>query len=244
LPDTVVECAPKHVPDVPTTARVSVVIPAKNEEKNLPGILQALPPWLHEVILVDGLSSDGTSEVARQHLDGIKIVSQKGRGKGDALREGFAECTGDLVIAIDADGSMDPAEMATFVAFLESGFDYVKGSRMIAGGSSHDLTPFRRFGNWFFRTLTNVLYMSRYSDLCYGYFAFRRGTVDSLDLRSDGFEIETEISIKAHRAGFRTAEIPSTELPRCNGTSNLRAVRDGWRILLTILRPRTSRARQ
>src|SRR5437867_9186180 len=97
------------------------------------------------------------------------------------------------------------------------GLDYVKGSRMIGGGSSVDLTRFRRFGNWMFRTLMNFLHRTSYTDLCYGYFGFRRGTVDRLDLRSSGFEIETEISIKAHYAGLRTAEIPSIESARHNG---------------------------
>jgi len=226
---------------LPPQARVSVVIPAKNEAESIPGVLQRLPSWLHEVILVDGLSEDATSEVARSFLPAIRVVAQQGRGKGNALREGFARCTGDVVIALDADGSMDPREIDAFVAFLESGFDYVKGSRMIVGGSSTDLTTFRRFGNWLFRTLTNFLHRSRYSDLCYGYFAFRRGTIDALELHADGFEIETEISIKAHQAGLRTAEIPSREWPRRNGASNLNALRDGCRILFTILRTCFSR---
>jgi hypothetical protein len=112
---------------------------------------------------------------------------------------------------------MDPEESPAIVAFVESGLDYVKGSRMIGGGSSVDLTRFRHFGNWMFRTLTNFLYGTSYTDLCYGYFGFRRGTVDRLDLRSSGFEIETEISIKAHHAGLRTAEIPSSERPVTTG---------------------------
>jgi hypothetical protein len=86
--------------------------------------------------------------------------------------------------------------------------------------------------------LTNLLIGSDYSDLCYGYFAFRRGTVDMLDLRSDGFEIETEINIKAHRAGLRIAEVPSCERDRQHGSSNLSVLRDGPRILLTIFRSR------
>ena len=130
---------------------------------------------------------------------------------------------------------MDPEEIPAIVAFLESGLDYVKGSRMIGGGSSVDLTRFRRFGNWMFRTLTNFLHGTSYTDLCYGYFGFRRGTVDHLDLRSSGFEIETEISIKAHHAGLRTAEIPSSESARRNGASNLSAFRDGCQILRTIV---------
>ena len=145
------------------------------------------------------------------------LSRNRGAAKGNALREGFVHCTGDIVVALDADGSMDPEEIPAIVAFLESGFDYVKASRMIGGGSSVDLTRFRRFGNWMFRTLTNFLHGTSYTDLCYGYFGFRRGTVDRLDLRSSGFEIETEISIKAHHAGLRTAEIPSSERPVTTG---------------------------
>jgi len=208
----------------PSNLRVSVVIPARNEAKSLPHVLGKVPPWVHEVILVDGLSVDDTSRVAKSELPAIRIVEQTGRGKGNALREGFVAATGDVVVALDADGSMDPGEMDRYVEMLADGYDYVKGSRMLPGASSSDLTLLRSTGNWIFRTLTNVLTGSRYSDLCYGYFAFRRGTVDVLDLRSDGFEIETEINIRAHRAGLRIAEVPSCE------------TRDGLRILVTIFR--------
>jgi glycosyltransferase involved in cell wall biosynthesis len=221
--------------------RVSVVIPARNEAESLPHVLPRLPSWVHEVILVDGLSVDDTSGVAKLLAPAIRIVEQTGKGKGNALREGFVNCTGDVVVAIDADGSMDPLEMDRYVELIAMGFDYVKGSRMLPGGSSEDLTGIRRIGNWMFRTLTNLLTGSRYSDLCYGYFAFRRGTVDALELTGDGFEIETEINIRAHRAGLRIAEVPSIELQRQYGTSQLSAIKDGLRILFTILRTSLSR---
>jgi glycosyltransferase involved in cell wall biosynthesis len=222
--------------------RVSVVIPARNEAKSLPHVLPRLPSWVHEVILVDGLSVDDTSAVAKLEMPAIRIVEQTGRGKGNALREGFINCTGDVVVAIDADGSMDPLEMDRYVELIAMGFDYVKGSRMLPGGSSEDLTGIRRIGNWIFRTLTNLMTGSRYSDLCYGYFAFRRGTIDELELMGDGFEIETEINIRAHRAGLRIAEVPSVESDRRHGESQLNAFKDGLRILLTIFR--TSLGRQ
>src|SRR6266540_2769101 len=218
----------------PANLRVSVVIPARNEAMSLPHVLSKLPSWVHEVILVDGLSIDDTSRIARLELPAIRIVEQTGRGKGNALREGFVQCTGDVVVALDADGSMDPGEMDRFVEVLANGYDYVKGSRMLPGASSSDLTLLRTAGNWIFRTLTNFLTGSHYSDLCYGYFAFRRGTVDALDLRSDGFEIETEINIRAHRAGLRIAEVASCETERHHGSSQLHALRDGLRILFTI----------
>src|SRR5438128_3801146 len=169
----------------PANLRVSVVIPARNEAKSLPHVLGKVPRWVHEVILVDGLSVDDTSRVAKLELPAIRIVEQTGRGKGNALREGFVHCTGDIVVALDADGSMDPKEIPAIVAFLESGLDYVKGSRMIGGGSSVDLTRFRRFGNWMFRTLMNFLHPTSYTDLCYGYFGFWRG-----DGRSPGPALE------------------------------------------------------
>jgi glycosyltransferase involved in cell wall biosynthesis len=221
--------------------RVSVVIPARNEAESLPHVLPRVPSWVHEVILVDGLSVDDTSGVARLLAPEIRIVEQTGKGKGNALREGFVNCTGDVVVAIDADGSMDPLEMDRYVELIAMGFDYVKGSRMLPGGSSEDLTGIRRIGNWMFRTLTNLLTGSRYSDLCYGYFAFRRGTVDALELTGDGFEIETEINIRAHKAGLRIAEVPSVELQRQFGASQLSAIKDGFRILFTIVRTSLSR---
>ena len=223
---------------------VSVVIPARNEEKCLPYVLSRIPAWVHEVVLVDGASADATIEVARHHWPSIRIVRQISKGKGGALREGFSHSTGDLIVAIDADGSMDPGEMGVFVALLDLGFDYVKGSRMLPGGGSHDLTTFRRLGNWVFRTLTNLIHRSRYTDLCYGYFAFRRGTVDALPLRTDGFAIETEINVKAWKAGFRVMEVPSRESDRIEGSSGLRPFGDGWRILSAIFRERFSGSAQ
>jgi glycosyltransferase involved in cell wall biosynthesis len=216
------------------SVRVSVVIPARNEAENLPYVLERIPAWVHEVILVDGLSVDDTVSVARANLPEIRIVHQTGRGKGNALREGFQAATGDFIVALDADGSMDPKEIDRFVDLFNMGFDFVKGSRMLPGGSSEDLTFFRRFGNWAFRTMTNALTGSRYTDLCYGYFGIRRAAVDHLDLRADGFEIETEINIRAYRAGLRTGEVPSSEFVRHNGTSQLSAFKDGMRILFTI----------
>ena len=218
------------------TLRVSVVIPARNEAQNLPYVLERIPAWVHEVILVDGLSVDDTVGVARLNFPQIRIVHQTGKGKGNALREGFHSATGDVIIALDADGSMDPSEIDRYVELFDIGFDFVKGSRMLPGGSSEDLTRLRRFGNWVFRTLTNTITGSRYTDLCYGYFGVRRSYVEELDLRADGFEIETEINIRAHRAGLRTGEVPSSECVRHHGTSQLSAFRDGLRILFTIFR--------
>lgn len=229
--------------------RISVVIPARNEARNLPHVLQALPAGLHEVIVVDGHSDDDTIEVALRLRPDVKIVQQTRRGKGNALACGFAELTGDVVVMLDADGSADPSEISAFVAALAAGAEFAKGTRFDRGGCSHDITRFRRVGNAALNRLVNLLFRTRYTDLCYGYNAFRVDLIPVLDLPpiqtpedvsegmlwGDGFEIETLINVRAARAGARIIEVGSEEQPRLNGTSNLKAIPDGIRVLRTIL---------
>jgi glycosyltransferase involved in cell wall biosynthesis len=217
-----------------------VVIPAKNEARNLAWVLEQIPAWVHEVILVDGLSTDATLEMARASWPDIRIVHEDQPGKGAALRAGFAAARGDVVAMLDADGSMSPTELLRFVHLLEDGYDFVKGSRFVAGGGSLDITAFRRAGNRGLMGLVSVLYRVRLTDLCYGFMAFRRRYLDHLDLRADGFEIETEMVLGAVRAGLRIAEVPSLELPRRSGRSNLHALSDGMRVLRTVLADRSA----
>jgi glycosyltransferase involved in cell wall biosynthesis len=221
--------------------RVSVVIPAMNEAQNLPYVLGGLSEEIDEVILVDGHSTDGTTTVARVSYPTVNIVGQTGRGKGDALTAGFAAATGDVVVAMDADGSMDPEEISRFVAALCDGADLVKGSRFVEGGGSDDLTLIRRLGNAFLCGLFNVMFGARHSDLCYGYFAFWADCLPALHTDCDGFEVETMIAIRAAQARLDVCEVPSFESPRRFGESNLRAVRDGLRILRAIFRERFRR---
>ncbi len=221
-----------------TAPTVSVVVPAMNEEENLPHVLPRIQPWVHEVILVDGNSTDRTVEIARELMPNIRIVPQIGRGKGAALRTGFAAATGDVIVMIDADGSMDPAEIPNYVGALVAGADFVKGSRFLQGGGTDDMEFYRMFGNWCFVVMARVLFGCKYSDLCYGYNAFWRRVVPQLELNGDGFEIETMMNLRALRTGLRVAEVPSFEFPRIHGKSNLRTIPDGWRVLQTIFRER------
>ncbi|WP_062349848.1 glycosyltransferase family 2 protein [Herbidospora yilanensis] len=223
-------------PHLAVSPTVSVVVPAMNEAENLPHVFATLPTWVHEVVLVDGHSTDDTVEVARRLRPGLRIVHQTGRGKGDALAAGFAACTGDIIVMIDADGSTDGREIIHFVSALVSGADFAKGSRYVPGGGSDDLTVTRRAGNSMLRTIVNTLYRTRYTDLCYGYNAFWARHLPALDLDCKGFEVETLMNIRAARAGLRVHEVPSHERCRIHGESNLRAIRDGLRVLRTIVR--------
>jgi glycosyltransferase involved in cell wall biosynthesis len=213
-----------------------VVIPALNEEKNLPYVFEHLPEGLHEVILVDGLSVDGTVETARALYPGIRTVAQDGRGKGNALAAGYSAVTGDIVVTLDSDGSADPREIPAFVGTLLSGADFAKGSRFLQGGGSTDITRFRSLGNKCLTILVNMLYRTRYTDLCYGYNAFWARHIPALTVDYDGFEFEMLVNVRIAKVGLKVAEVPSFELERIHGESNLHAIRDGVAVFKAILR--------
>jgi glycosyltransferase involved in cell wall biosynthesis len=238
---------------------VSVVIPTLNEELNLPHVFGALPDGLHEVVLVDGGSVDRTVEVARELRPDVVVVRQTRTGKGNALASGFAACSGDAIVMIDADGSTDPAEINRFIETLVSGAEFAKGSRFGEGGHSKDITPLRRVGNEGLNLVVNTLFGTKFTDLCYGYNAFWRRVVPVMDLPAtdlprspdgrklwgDGFEIETLINIRVASSGMRVKEVSSIEHLRIHGTSNLNTFRDGARVLRTIVSEfRRSRARR
>lgn len=234
--------------------KVSVVVPALNEARNLPHVFPLIPSGVHEVILVDGRSVDDTVAVARKLRPDVRIVTQTRRGKGNALACGFAEATGDVIAMVDADGSADPREIPRFVKALVDGADFAKGTRHVEGGGSTDFTWIRRAGNRVLGTLFNICYRRRYTDLCYGFNVFWSRCVPMLALNpagievpgtgtmswGDGFEVETLIHIRAAKAGLVVAEVPSFESSRIYGNSNLRALADGMRVLRVIateLRP-------
>ena len=221
-----------------TTANptVSLVIPVRNEARNIGWVLEQVADVVTEIILVDGDSTDVTLVTARAYRPDVRIVPQRGTGKGSALRTGFHAATGDIIVMMDADGSMSPQEISHYMHFLTNGYDFVKGSRFISGGGSLDITWFRRLGNWFLLTVFNTVYDAHLTDLCYGFCAFDRRYLEHLRLSATGFEIEAEMTVRAMQAGLRIAEVPSVELPRRSGVSNLHAIRDGIRVLRTVLR--------
>jgi len=221
-----------------SSVRISVVMPALNEADNLPHVFERMPIEVFEVILVDGNSTDGTVEVATQLWPSLRVITQSGKGKGNALTCGFWEARGDVIVMLDADGSTDPAEIPRFVAALLTGADFAKGTRFIAGGGSADITRVRRVGNWALAKLVNSLWGGQYSDLCYGYNAFWRRHLPFIIPDCEGFEVETLINIRATRAGLRIHEVPSFEHSRRHGASNLQARRDGVRVLRTIIAER------
>jgi hypothetical protein len=232
--------------------RVSVVVPTYNEAANLPHVFALIPDDVFEVIIVDGRSTDGTTEVAQALRPDVRILRQNRRGKGNAMACGFAEVRGDVVVMLDADGSADPREIPQFVEVLVAGADFAKGTRFAKGGGSSDLTATRRWGNRMLNRAANMLFGTRHTDLCYGYNAFWAHCLPALELDAsghardrklwgDGFEIETIINARIAKAGLTIVEVPSYEFERIHGESNLNTWRDGFRVLGALFSERISR---
>lgn len=248
----------------PANPSVSLVIPALNEAENLPWVLERIPSGIAEVILVDGSSTDGTADVALSLRSDIVVVGQFAPGKGAAVAAGLMAATGDLVVMMDADCSMDPREIPVFVDALVNGADMAKGSRYVPGAGSADLTLLRNVGNRVLSTAANVLHGTRWSELCYGFAAMWTDVVDSLDILNvalppeahpavgrparrsrrrprrygHGFEIEALLFCRAARAGLTVVEVPSWERERMHGVSNLLTFRDGVRVLGAVVNER------
>ncbi len=228
---------------------VSLIIPAMNESATLTSIIDSVPSYVDEIIVIDGRSKDDTFEIASNHPRVNKVLRQRSRGKGAALSLGFAMATCDLVAIIDADGSMDPAELKDFLNLFPQA-EIVKGSRSKKlGGTSADLTIFRDLGNRILTKLCNFWFKENWTDLAYGYAVVDRKALGQLGLSSydemgsvfghksygQGFEIEALIFCRSSKWGFRVLEVASAEHRRISGSSNLRAIRDGFRVLSAII---------
>ncbi|MGC8710515.1 MAG: glycosyltransferase family 2 protein [Candidatus Micrarchaeia archaeon] len=218
-------------------AYISVVVPTLNEAKNIGQLIKEVKDELdsygykYEIIVVDGHSEDKTVEIARSL--GAKIMFES-KGKGFALRKGLEAAKGDIQISMDADLSHKPNELKLLISGIEIGYDICMGSRFIIGGGTEDMSLFRKFGNKFFVGLVNLFYHTNYTDLCYGYRSFKKGVLEKLNLKENGFGIETEISIKAVKKRLKVIEVPSMEKKRSSGNGKLRTFKDGYVILKTL----------
>jgi len=218
--------------------RITVLICTLNEEENLPHVLPSLPNWVDEVILVDGYSTDNTVKMAQQLRPDIRVLYQPGNGKGDALKHGIKQATGDIIVTLDADGATDPQEITAFIEPLLTGYDYAKGSRF-RGRFPHGKPWYRILGNWLITITFNLLFFRCYTDLCSGYNAFWRKVVDSEAIwSSDGFENEPLINSWIAKNGFSVKEIGHSDSGRLGGESKELAWRQGQKAIVSILRER------
>ncbi|MGW6394164.1 glycosyltransferase family 2 protein [Streptomyces sp. NPDC055103] len=201
-------------------------------------LLDQMPEDVRDVVLIGGPTGAGRTREGMA----VRTLGTWDFTRGDIPHAGLRAATGDLIVLMNADGSMSPHEIPHYLHYLESGFDFVKGSRFIAGGEAADYPLARRLGHRGLLRVARRLYGQQLTDLWYGFCAFRRGFVDLLDLRDDGVELGAELVTHALHYGLRVAEVPSRELPRRHGPSHPRTVRDGARILGTLLDERPHNA--
>jgi len=217
--------------------KVSLIIPALNEEGCIGRVLEEVPRNIvDEIIVVDGHSSDNTIQEAKKGLGAQdKIIVQHGKGLGRALLEGFGVATGDVLIIMDADGSQNPKDIPALIKKMGRGYDYVMASRYARGGRTEEETVVRWVGNQIFTRLTNIIHGTSTTDSLYLFTAISRGGLNKLNLSSPGFEFCIEILVKAHRAGLTFAEIPAVERARFAGKSKVNPFWHGFHILRMIL---------
>jgi glycosyltransferase involved in cell wall biosynthesis len=219
--------------------KVSVVIPAKNEEETLGNVLSDLnqvidqmPNYEVEVICVDDHSTDATANIARSF--GASVVENTaGSGKGRALRVGFAAATGDTIVMLDADYSHRAEELPRMLEALTDSVGLVIGSRVVGG--SEEYTHVRALGNVFLSATLGLCTKRYLSDALNGFKVFRRDVFSDFEYTSKAFEIEIEIIANTLRKGYRVVEVSSHERARAGGEMKSRVVRHGTRFLLRIL---------
>src|SRR5712671_3913900 len=207
------------VPD----SRVTVVIPAKDEEGLIGEIVDAVRPYADEVLVVDGHSRDRTPAIAAEH--GARVIRDNGRGKGEALRLSFEQAAHEILVFIDADGSHDPLDIPRLVAPIQAGqSDLVIGSRG-KGGSDElhgTLEQFIRYvGSQLIMLAINYRWNVRLTDSQNGFRAIRRDVARQLGVTSNLTTIEQEMLMKALKQGYRVSEIASHEYERRWGTSKV-----------------------
>ena len=211
----------------------TILIPAYNEEQGLPIVLEKISKLIddsYEVIVVDDGSTDRTSEVASQFPCRL-IRHEVNRGKGEGLKTGIKNATGENIIWIDADDTY-PVELIPKMAEALNSYDMVVCSRL---HGRENIPKFNRIGNWLFHTMIRYIYGFKPYDPCTGLYGAKKRHLDKMHLSSKRFAIEPEISIKASRMKLKMLEIPIEYKARVGGTK-LSAIKVGFEDLWTILR--------
>jgi glycosyltransferase involved in cell wall biosynthesis len=217
-------------------ARIAVVIPCYNEEVAIGGVVREFHAQLPtaEIHVFDNNSSDRTVEVAR--AAGAHVSHERRQGKGYVMQSIFRRVDADVYVLVDGDATYPPAAVHALMAPVIIGdADMVVGSRLHANSQS-DFKPFNRWANRFVLFILRVTFGVRFTDVLSGYRAFSRSFVKSLPLFGGGFEVETELTIKAVTGGYRIIELPVNLTARVAGSeSKIQVFRDGMLILVTIL---------
>lgn len=210
------------------------IIPTLNESATVAAVVRDSREFAHRVVVVDGHSDDGTSEAAQNA--GADVILQDGKGKGMALRTIFEKVIGDVYVIIDGDATYNAQEMERILMpILKGEADMVVGSRLRGKMEEGSITRMNKVGNRIFNYLINTLFNGEITDSQSGFRALNRKTVECLNLKSKGFEVETEMTVKALKKGLTITEVPITYVRRRGSLSKLNSLTAGSTILKTII---------
>jgi len=222
--------------------QVSIILPALNEEETIGRVIDEIPKediegkgyWV-EILVVDNNSTDRTKEIAEEK--GIKVIVEPVRGKGRAMRTALESVNGDFIFMLDADYTYPATYIPRMLELLQEGYDVVLGSRLKGQLEDGAMSRLNLVGNHLLALLANVLYGTRISDPCTGYWGFSREVIKSLELDATGFELEANMFVEIAKKAYRVAEIPILYRRRPS-PAKLGSLKDGFRIGRTLIRKR------
>ena len=219
---------------------VTIIIPAYNEEKTIGNIISDTASIMdsmdvpYEIIIINDGSTDKTGLIASNYKATV-LSNEKNQGKGYSIRKALLQAQGEIIVTMDSDGEHMPKEIPDLINPLFNGTDIVAGSRFM-GHNTHVTTKINRIGNFMFNTAIMALTGKRVTDSQTGFRAIKRDVMDKLSLESDGYEIETEITVKGLRNGFVFEEKPISCERRKYNISKVKLLSDGRKILKTIIK--------
>lgn len=224
-------------------SRLSIVVPAYNEEQTLASVVERLllVEYLREIVVVDDCSKDNTFAIAQQlasKYDQVRVIRhERNGGKTEALKTGFAATTGDIVIVQDADLEYDPAEIKDVIQPIVDGFaDVVYGSRFLVRKAARVLYFYHYLANKSLTFFSNLLTNVNFSDVETGYKAFRGEIIRNMVITSKGFGFEIEVTAKIAKLGCATYEVPISYYGRTYEQGKKIGMKDGLAALWYIVR--------
>ena len=224
---------------------VSIILPALNEELTIGKVIDEIPKedlqkvgYGVEIVVVDNNSTDGTAEIAKEK--GVKVIVESIQGKGRAVRTAFKSVSGDFIFILDADYTYPATYIPRMLEVLQEGYDVVIGSRLKGQMREGAMSRVNLVGNRLLVFMANVLYRTRISDLCTGYWGLTRRVIEELELDAKGFELEAAMFTEIAKKGYNIAEVPICYRRR-TAPGNLSSLKDGIKIGWTLLTARFRR---